>query len=125
MSFDRGVDATHRHAWATPTSSGVWDRLTVEVKILADRRPDAGRSGARSGEAGGLKGLGHINLCETSSGIALASESPGLTRSHQPSDFEFRGGGEPDLSCRWGGFWPGVSCSQGYIFLFTPGGPDP
>ena len=84
MRVDREVDATHRHAWATPTGSGVWERLTVDVKILADRRPGAGRSGARSGEAGGLKGLVHIKLCEASSSIALGSESPRLTSSHQP-----------------------------------------
>ena len=39
MRVHRVVYAMHRHGWATPTGSGVWERLTVDVKIspIADR----------------------------------------------------------------------------------------
>ena len=92
------VYAMHRHGWATPMGSGVWERLTVDVKILADRRPRAERSGAHSGETRALKGLGHRKLCKASSSIALGSESPGLASHHKPLGFELRGGWYADLS---------------------------
>ena len=107
------VYAMHRHGWATPTGSGVWERLTVDVKILADRRPRAERSGAHSGETRALKGLGHRKLCQASSSIALGSESPGLASHHKPLGFELRGGWYADLSCRWEGIWPGVIRQHG------------
>ena len=104
------VYAMHRHGWATPTGSGVWERLTVDVKILADRRPRAERSGAHSGETRALKGLGHRKLCKASSSIALGSESPGLASHHKPLGFEHRGGWYADLSWARRGLWPCVMC---------------